>query len=323
MSIQFATPWTTHTVTKLYEQPLFDLLFQAQQVHRTHFNANEIQISTLLNIKTGGCPEDCAYCPQSAHYNTDLQREKLWDIEAIKDVARQAKAEGATRFCMGAAWRSPPKQEFESVLKIIKAIKKMGLETCITLGMLNAEQAAQLQAAGLDYYNHNLDTSEAYYPHIISTRTYQDRLDTLEHVRASGMKVCCGGIIGMGETQADRIELLKTLANLPEPPQSVPINQLIPIPGTPLAESKPVDPFDLIRVIACARILMPFSRIRLSAGRKTMSDTLQALCFLAGANSIFYGHKLLTAPNPEADQDQKLFRRLGLHAAPVEEVPCL
>lgn len=318
--------WTTEAITHLFEKPFFDLLFQAQQVHRAHFNPHQIQISSLLNIKTGTCPEDCAYCPQSGHYKTGLEKEKLWEIENVKAAAKNAKANGATRFCMGAAWRSPPKKAFESVLEMIKVVKEMGLETCVTLGMLDAEQTAQLKEAGLDYYNHNLDTSREYYPKIITTRTYQERLDTLEQVRTSGIKVCCGGILGMGETREDRIQLLKTLANLPEAPKSVPINQLIPIPGTPLGNSAPIDPFEFIRVIAAARVLMPTSWVRLSAGRKDMSDEMQALCFFAGANSIFYGDKLLTAPNPGINDDQSLFNRLNLQAAsinaPCEESPC-
>lgn len=314
--------WTTEAVTDLFEQPFNDLLFQAQQIHRQNFNPNHIQISSLLNIKTGSCPEDCAYCPQSAHYKTGLQKEKLWELESVRLAAQNAKANGATRFCMGAAWRSPPKKGFETVLEMIKMVKEMGMETCVTLGMLNADQAAQLKEAGLDYYNHNLDTSPEYYDQIITTRTYQERLDTLEQVRASGMKTCCGGIMGLGESRKDRIELLRTLANLPQAPESVPINQLIAIPGTPLANAEPIDAFEFIRVIAVARILMPASKVRLSAGRTNMSDEMQALCFLAGANSIFYGDKLLTTPNPGVHEDRLLFNRLGLQPAPLEKDLC-
>lgn len=306
--------WTTGAITHLFETPFFNLLFQAQQIHRKHFNPQQIQISTLLNIKTGTCPEDCAYCPQSGHYKTGLQKEKLWNIENVKTAAKKAKTHGATRFCIGAAWRSPPKKEFESVLEMIRVVKELGMETCATLGMLHATQAHQLKEAGLDYYNHNLDTSPEYYPQITTTRTYQERLDTLEQVRIAGIKVCCGGIMGMGETRIDRIEFLKTLANLPETPQSVPINQLLPIPGTPLANAPPIDPFEFIRVIAVARILMPTSRLRLSAGRANMSAEMQALCFLAGANSIHYGEKLLTTPNPEPEADLDLLNRLNLQA---------
>lgn len=311
--------WTTENIKDLFEKPFLDLLFEAQQVHRQHFNPHEIQISTLVNIKTGTCPEDCAYCPQSGHYRTGVQKEKLWDIETVKTYAENAKANGATRFCMGAAWRSPPKKDFEAVLEMIKTVKEMGMETCVTLGMLDEQQAHQLKEAGLDYYNHNIDTSPEYYPKITTTRTYQERLDTLKHVSSAEIKVCCGGIMGMGETRTDRIEFLKTLANLPHTPQSVPINQLIPIPGTPLAHATPLDPFEFIRVVASARILMPRTRIRLSAGRVDMSDEMQALCFLAGANSIHYGEKLLTTPNRKCTEDQNLFNRLNLKAAHSHE----
>jgi biotin synthase len=304
--------WTQDEVLGLFGRPFNDLLFQAQQAYRAHFDPNEVQISTLLSIKTGGCPEDCAYCPQSARFDTGVNGQKLMTKEAVLVEALKAKAAGATRFCMGAAWRAPKDHEVEHVAELVTGVKALGLETCATLGMLTGSQAQRLSAAGLDYYNHNLDTSEAYYRKIISTRTYQDRLDTLEHVRQAGMHVCCGGILGMGESVADRAAMLRTLANLPEHPESVPINLLVRVEGTPLATAETVDPIQFVRTIAVARILMPRSFVRLSAGREAMSDEMQALCFLAGANSIFYGEKLLTTPNPATHADRELFERLGL-----------
>jgi biotin synthase len=304
--------WSPADVLALYRLPFNDLLYRAQTVHRAHFDANEVQISTLLSIKTGGCPEDCAYCPQSAHFTTSVKSEKLMAREDVLAEARKARAAGASRFCMGAAWRAPNDRDLEQLAEIMAGVKSLGLETCATLGMLTRSQAERLKDAGLDYYNHNLDTSEAYYDRIISTRTYQDRLDTLAHVRAAGIHVCCGGILGMGESPEDRAELLRTLANLPEHPESVPINMLVRVEGTPLESEKPIDPFDFVRTIAVARILMPDSFVRLSAGREAMSSELQALCFLAGANSIFHGEKLLTTPNPATHEDRRLFDRLGL-----------
>jgi len=304
--------WSRDQVRELFERPFMDLLFQAQQVHRENFTANKVQLSSLLSIKTGACPEDCAYCPQSGHHNTGLEKEKLLPIPEIVEAAMAAKAKGSSRFCMGAAWRSPSDRDLPQVEATIKAVKGLGLETCATLGMLTKEQAKRLANAGLDYYNHNLDTSAEYYNQIITTRTYQDRLDTLQHVRDSGMNVCCGGIVGMGEDQDDRVGLLVTLANLPEPPESVPINNLVQVPGTPLEGVEKLDNFDFIRTIAVARIIMPRSYVRLSAGREEMNDEMQALCFMAGANSIFYGDELLTTENPSADRDQALFKRLKM-----------
>ncbi len=304
--------WQLQEVLDLFALPLNDLIFQAQCAHRSYFPANQLQLSTLLNIKTGRCPEDCAYCPQSIRFDTKIESTDLMPYDDVLSAAKTAKANGATRFCMGAAWRSPKDRDLQRVAEIVSGIKALGLETCVTLGMLTDGQAQQLKAAGLDYYNHNLDTSEAYYEHIITTRTYQDRLDTLAHVRDAGIKICCGGIIGMGEDTNDRANMLLTLANLSEHPESVPINQLVKISGTPLEDSEDLDAFDFVRCIAVARILMPASFVRLSAGRTDMSDELQALCFLAGANSIFYGEKLLTTANPEADHDMRLFSRLGL-----------
>jgi len=309
--------WTHREVKDLLDKPFNDLIFEAQQAHRAYFNPNEVQVSTLLSIKTGACPEDCMYCPQSGHYNTGLQKEKLMAVHKVLDEAKAAKETGATRFCMGAAWRSPTKKDLPHVLDMVRGVKEMGLETCMTLGMLTEEQAAELSEAGLDYYNHNLDTSERYYNQIITTRTYQDRLDTLENVRNAGMKVCCGGIMGMGEDEADRAGFLMELANLPEHPESVPINLLIKIPGTPLENVEDLDPIEFVRTIAVARILMPKSHVRLSAGREDMTDEMQALCFLAGANSIFYGDQLLTTENPEADADRRLFERLGIRPEPL------
>lgn len=310
--------WRTDEVVALFQQPLNDLIFQAQNALRAYFDPNSVQLSSLLNIKTGACPEDCAYCPQSARYDTDLEREPLLDKAEILNAALRAQAAGATRFCMGAAWRQPRSKEFPQILDIVRSVKALGLETCLTLGMLDAEQSRQLKEAGLDYYNHNIDTSENFYPQIISTRTFQDRLDTLEHVRDAEIKVCCGGIIGMGETLQDRAEMLVTLANLPQQPESVPINQLVKISGTPLADGPDIDPFDMVRCIAVARLMMPASYVRLSAGRGEMSEAMQTLCLLAGANSIFYGDKLLTTDNPEAEQDRRLLKRLGMR--PVQHV---
>jgi biotin synthase len=304
--------WTAEEVGALYAQPFNDLLHAAQTVHRRHFDPNEIQVSTLLSIKTGGCPEDCAYCPQSVRYHTGVEREELMSAGDVVARARAARDAGATRFCMGAAYRSPKEKQLESIAEMVREIRALGLETCATLGMLTQQQAKTLKDAGLDYYNHNLDTSERFYGEIITTRTYQDRLDTLEAVRAAGMRVCCGGIVGMGETRRDRIDFLQRLATLPEHPQSVPINELVQVEGTPLAGTARLDPLEFVRTIAVARILMPRSHVRLSAGRTEMSDELQALCFLAGANSIFYGEKLLTTGNPDTEHDQRLFERLGL-----------
>ena len=304
--------WTVAEVSALYEQPFMDLIHAAQSVHRRHFDPNEVQVSTLLSIKTGGCPEDCAYCPQSVRYDTGVEREELISTEDVVARARAARDAGATRFCMGAAYRSPKDKQLESIAAMVREVRALGLETCATLGMLTEQQARTLKAAGLDYYNHNLDTSEAFYGEIITTRTYQDRLDTLEAVRAAGMHVCCGGIVGMGERRQDRVEFLQRLATLPEHPESVPINELVQVEGTPLAGTGRLDPLEFVRTIAVARILMPRSHVRLSAGRAEMSDELQALCFLAGANSIFYGEKLLTTGNPDTEHDQRLFERLGL-----------
>ncbi len=306
--------WTLAQVQGLFALPLLDLLLHAQRVHREHHEPNTVQLSTLLSIKTGACPEDCAYCPQSVRYETGLEPEALLEIAAVRERAERAKAAGATRFCMGAAYRSPKARELKVIAAMIHEVHALGLETCATLGMLTPEQARELKAAGLDYYNHNLDTSPEFYGEIITTRTYQDRLDTLEAVRAADLKVCCGGILGLGESPADRASLLLTLANLPEHPESVPINQLVQVEGTPLAGSAPVDPFDFVRAIAVARLLMPRSHVRLSAGREAMSDELQALCFMAGANSIFYGEKLLTTGNPDVERDRRLFARLGLRS---------
>lgn len=304
--------WMREDVQALFDLPFNDLMFKAQTVHRENFDPNEVQISTLLSIKTGACPEDCKYCPQSGHYNTDLEKEKLMQVQAVIEQAREAKATGASRFCMGAAWRSPTKKDMPMVLDMVREVKSLGMETCMTLGMLDADQAQQLANAGLDYYNHNLDTSPEFYGEIITTRTYEDRLVTLDNVRSAGMKVCCGGIVGMGEGQADRVGLLLQLANMAEPPESVPINMLVKVEGTPLDNIEDLDPFEFIRTIAVARIIMPASHVRLSAGRETMNEQMQALAFMAGANSIFYGEKLLTTANPEASADRMLFKRLGI-----------
>jgi biotin synthase len=306
--------WQAGEVLGLFSLPFNDLLFRAQAVHRRHFAPNTVQLSTLLSIKTGACPEDCAYCPQSIRYHTGVNPEPLMSVDAVRGAAAAAKANGATRFCMGAAWRSPKDKDLDAVVEMVREVKAMGLETCLTLGMLKRQQAERLAEAGLDYYNHNLDTSKEFYGEVITTRVYEDRLDTLEHVRASGVKVCCGGIVGMGESREDRAGLLRTLANLPEHPESVPINHLVQAEGTPLKGLPPLDPLEFVRTIAAARILMPKSYVRLSAGRTEMSDEHQALCFFAGANSIFYGEKLLTTANPQNAHDRALFERLGLVA---------
>jgi len=308
--------WRLEEVRRLFELPLFDLLYRAHGTHRAHFPANEVQVSTLLSVKTGACPEDCAYCPQSIRHDTGLAVDPLLEVDAVLDRARAARAAGATRFCMGAAWRNPKPKQLAAVAEMIRQVRALGLETCATLGMLKPDQARELSEAGLDYYNHNLDTSEAFYPEIITTRSYADRLETLQNVRDAGLKLCCGGILGMGESREDRVALLHTLATLPAHPESVPINQLVRVPGTPLEDAAPLDPFEFIRTIAVARILMPGSHLRLSAGRSEMSEEMQALAFFAGANSVFYGEKLLTTPNPDADGDMTLFRRLGLKPEP-------
>jgi biotin synthase len=310
--------WTLAEVEALFALPFNDLVYRAHGIHRRHFDPNAVQVSTLLSIKTGACPEDCKYCPQSARYHTGVAAEALLDVETVRERAQAAKAAGATRFCMGAAYRRPKDRDIDKIVALVEAVAELGMETCATLGMLTPAQAERLAAAGLDYYNHNLDTSEAFYAEIISTRTYQDRLDTLQSVRDAGMRVCCGGIVGLGESMADRAAMLHTLATLPEHPESVPINRLVQVEGTPLFGAAEVDPFDFVRTIAVARILMPAAHVRLSAGRNEMSDELQALCFLAGANSIFYGEKLLTTDNPEAERDLRLFARLGLQAEPYE-----
>jgi biotin synthase len=304
--------WTRAQVGALFALPFPELMFRAALVHRENFDPTEVQISTLLSIKTGGCPEDCAYCPQSVNYDTGVKAEKLMSLDAVLAEARAAKAAGAQRFCMGAAWRSPKDRDLDQVCAMVEGVKALGMETCVTLGMLEAAQAQRLKAAGLDYYNHNLDTSPEYYGEIITTRTYQDRLDTLGAVRDAGIHVCCGGIVGMGEGLDDRIGMIATLASLPVHPESVPINMLVRVEGTPLSDERPLDPLDFVRTIAVARICMPASVVRLSAGREDMSEECQALCFLAGANSIFYGPKLLTTPNPERDRDMRLLDKLGM-----------
>ena len=308
----FRHDWQATEVRGLFDQPFNDLLFQAHTAHRSHFDPNRVQLSTLLNIKSGGCPEDCAYCPQSIRFDTNVSAEPVLPLEQVLQAAARAKAAGATRFCMGAAWRAPKDRDLEQVIPLIEGVRAQGLETCVTLGMLTSAQVDKLRDAGLDYYNHNLDTSPEYYGNIISTRTYDDRLNTLARVRDAGIKVCCGGIVGLGESTQDRSELLRTLANLPSHPESVPINLLVRVAGTPLADAQPVHPIDFVRTIATARILMPASYVRLSAGRTNMTDELQALCFFAGANSIFYGEQLLTTANPDVSNDQQLFTRLGL-----------
>jgi biotin synthase len=304
--------WSVAEVQALFEAPFFDLVFRAQEVHRAHFDPNAIQRSTLLSIKTGGCSEDCGYCSQSARHSTGLDREQLMAVQEVVERARAAKEKGASRFCMGAAWRGPKDKELATVLEMVREVKNLGMETCVTLGMLREGQAEQLAEAGLDYYNHNVDTAPEFYGKVITTHTLQDRLDTITKVREAGINVCSGGIIGMGETRAGRAALIAQLANMERPPESVPINNLVPIPGTPMADAEPLDPFEFVRTIAAARITMPTSFVRLSAGREQMSDELQALCFMAGANSMFYGDRLLTTCNPGADHDETLFARLGL-----------
>ncbi|WP_031200804.1 biotin synthase BioB [Mesorhizobium sp. LSHC414A00] len=310
--------WTLEKAQALYHAPFNNLLFLAQTVHRQNFDPNKVQLSRLLSIKTGGCPEDCGYCSQSARHETGLEASKLMDVRRVIAEATKARDAGATRYCMGAAWRNPKARDMDAVVAMVEGVKALGLETCMTLGMLDLEQAARLKQAGLDYYNHNIDTSERYYSEIIGTRSFAERLETLDHVRKSGIKVCCGGIVGMGEEPVDRIDMLVTLANLPEHPQSVPINMLTPIAGTPLADAKPIEPIEFVRVIALARIMMPKSHVRLSAGRTAMTDEMQALCFFAGANSIFFGDTLLTADNPGEDKDTLLFRRLGIDPMELE-----
>jgi biotin synthase len=304
--------WSLEEARDIFSAPFADLLFHAQRVHRDHFVPNRVQVSTLLSVKTGACPEDCKYCPQSVRYDTGIEREELLQLEQVVDAARAAKANGATRFCMGAAYRSPKPKQLDQIKRMVREVRALGLETCATAGMLTPGQAHELKDAGLDYYNHNLDTSREYYGEVITTRTYDDRLETLQAVRDAGIKVCCGGILGMGESEPDRIALLHTLATLPQHPESVPINQLVQVPGTPLHGLAKLDPLDLVRAIATARLLMPRSYVRLSAGRTEMDDATQALCFLAGANSIFYGDRLLTTPNPGRSHDEQLFERLGI-----------
>ena len=310
--------WTREEVAALFAMPFMDLLFKAQTLHREYFDANEVQISTLLSIKTGGCPEDCGYCPQSSSFDTGLKASKLMEVEKVLAEARAAKERGASRFCMGAAWRSPKDHDLDTVCAMVEGVKSLGMESCVTLGMLRPDQALKLKEAGLDYYNHNLDTSPEHYNNIITTRTYQERLDTLENVRSAGINVCCGGILGLGEDREDRVGLIQTLASLPKHPESVPINLLVKVKGTSLDKAEEVDPIEFVRTIAVARITMPSSAVRLSAGREDMSDEMQALCFLAGANSIFYGERLLTTVNPAQERDMKLFSRLGLRPMQVE-----
>jgi biotin synthase len=319
MTADIRHDWSRDDVAALFDLPFNDLLARAHAVHAEHHDPNAVQVSTLLSIKTGGCPEDCAYCPQAQRYQTGVEAEKLMSVEAVLERAKAAKAAGASRFCMGAAWRAPKDRDIPKVAAIVRAVKDLGLETCATLGMLKPEQAGALRDAGLDYYNHNLDTAPEFYGEVIHTRQYQDRLDTLDHVREAGLKTCCGGIVGMGESRSQRAGLLQTLANLPEHPQSVPINMLVQVEGTPLAGTAALDPFEFVRTIAVARILMPASMVRLSAGREAMSDELQALCFFAGANSIFYGEKLLTTGNPDTERDRALFARLDLKPLEVTE----
>ncbi len=311
--------WQREEILALFDEPLNDLLFRAQTIHRQHFDPNEVQVSSLLSVKTGACPEDCGYCPQSAHHHTEIERERLLPVEEVLENARAAKANGATRFCMGAAWRNPTDTNLERILPMIEGVKALGMETCVTLGMLTERQAQKLRDAGLDYYNHNLDTSPEFYGSIISTRTYEDRLETLKHVRDAGINVCAGGIIGMGESRRDRAGLLQQLANLPKHPESVPINNLVQVEGTPLHGVDALDPLEFVRTVAVARIIMPRSVVRLSAGRLEMSDELQAMCFFAGANSMFYGDKLLTTDNPEASRDRALLDRLGMRFAPSQD----
>ena len=306
--------WRREEIAELFVQPFVELMFQAQQVHRQYFDPNAVQVSTLLSIKTGKCPEDCAYCPQSVRFETELEPEPLMPLDEVVEAAQRAKHSGASRFCMGAAWRSPKDRDLDKVVEMVEAVKALGLETCLTLGMLNDKQARRLKEAGLDYYNHNLDTSPEFYNDIITTRTYEHRLQTLQHVRSAGINVCCGGILGMGESRDDRVGLLQELANQQPHPESVPINMLVRVEGTPLQDANDFEPIEFVRTIAAARILMPQSYVRLSAGREEMSDEMQALCFLAGANSIFYGEKLLTTPNPAQGHDRELFGKLGIRA---------
>ncbi|MFZ2467810.1 MAG: biotin synthase BioB [Parvibaculum sedimenti] len=313
--------WTREEVQALYDLPFNDLLFEAQIVHRRWFNPNQVQKSTLLSIKTGGCPEDCGYCAQSSKFDTGLKATKLMEVQRVLNEAKKAKDAGASRYCMGAAWRSPKDRDMDSIVAMVEGVKAMGMETCMTLGMLSVEQTMRLKEAGLDYYNHNIDTSEEYYKEIVTTRTFADRLETLERVRDAGINVCSGGIVGMGEGKDDRVGMLTALANLPEHPQSVPINTLMQIEGTMLGKSEAIDPIDFVRTIAVARIIMPKSVVRLAAGRENMTEEAQALCFLAGANSIFIGEKLLTTKNPEADKDERLFRKLGLEPMPAHSCP--
>ncbi|MGC9492949.1 biotin synthase BioB [Vibrio genomosp. F10] len=319
--MQIRHDWTHAEVQQLMQKPFMDLLFEAQLVHREFQPHNHVQVSTLLSIKTGACPEDCKYCPQSARYQTGVEKERLMEVDRVLDAAQKAKQAGSTRFCMGAAWKNPKERDMPQLTEMIKGVKELGLETCMTLGMLEPKQAKVLADAGLDYYNHNLDTSPEFYGNIITTRTYQDRLDTLSHVRDAGMKICSGGIIGLGESTNDRAGLFVELANLPVQPESVPINMLVKVKGTPLEEVDDVDPFDFIRLIAVARIMMPKSAVRLSAGREGMNEQMQALCFMAGANSIFYGCKLLTTPNPGEDSDMQLFKKLGINSQQVVQKP--
>ncbi|MDH5534219.1 MAG: biotin synthase BioB [Betaproteobacteria bacterium] len=308
-----APAWTTRQVMALYELPFNDLLFRAQTVHRAHFDPNAVQLSTLLSVKTGGCPEDCGYCPQAARYHTGVTSEDLLSVDDVVAAAKAARSSGATRFCMGAAWRGPKQRDLDRVIEMVKAVRALGMETCATLGLLKEGQAEQLRAGGLDYYNHNIDTAREFYGEIITTRTQQDRLDTLARVRAAGLNVCCGGIVGMGESRASRAGLIAQLASLDPYPESVPINNLVPVEGTPLAGAERLDLLEFVRTVACARITMPRAMLRLSAGRQEMPDAIQALCFLAGANSIFYGEKLLTTGNPDVERDKALFARLGIH----------
>lgn len=307
--------WPLKKIQALFDLPFNDLLFKAHTIHRENFDPNAVQISTLLSIKTGACPEDCSYCPQSVRYDTGLEKEALMEIRAVVDAAKEAKANGASRFCMGAAWRSPKDRDLNKVTRMVEEVKALGMETCVTLGMLEDSQAKQLKDAGLDYYNHNIDTSEEYYKEVITTRTYQDRLDTIDTVRSAGINVCSGGIVGMGEAHDDRAKMLQTLANMEHPPESVPINKLVQVKGTPLDDAEEIDSIEFIKTIAVARILMPKSQVRLSAGRSDMTDEMQAMCFFAGANSIFYGDQLLTTENPSESADHQLFKRLGIHPA--------
>jgi len=316
-------PWTVDAIQNLLDQPFMDLVYQAQTVHRQHWPTGDIELATLLSVKTGGCPENCGYCPQAAEFDTGVQAQKLMSVEEVTRSAQLAKDAGATRFCMGAAWREPKDRDIEKVSELVQAVKDLGLQTCATLGMLQPHQAQSLKAAGLDYYNHNLDTAPEYYTDVVSTRTYQDRLDTLKNVRAAGISVCCGGIVGMGEAPVHRAGLIAQLANMDPYPESVPINSLVRVPGTPLADSEPVDPLDFVRMIAVARITMPKARVRLSAGRQQLGEAVQTLCFMAGANSIFYGDKLLVTGNPDVEADNHLLHKLGLQTVHIASTPPL